>query len=287
VSSEQQPQREADISLIEIGPVSMRLLAERGGLPLQFSGPDVEEYVSELLSQITNVLPVLKQKAWRIKNPASLPEVAQAMLGAVRAVSEETLTPMAAVAGAIADAVRARLSLHEPDYLSVNNGGDISVLNLRGRPVRIGIGDINRGAVPHTMKIDNLSHFGLATSGFGGRSFTLGLADMVSVVAPTGALADAAATHICNHTRIDSLDVTRRPAREIDPLTDIPDELVTVRIGRLSGGEITEALAAGKRAADRLKSQGIILDAVIVLRDKMVTTINGGGNVQLEVLDGD
>jgi ApbE superfamily uncharacterized protein (UPF0280 family) len=267
VSSEQQPQREADISLIEIGPVSMRLLAERGGLPLQFSGPDVEEYVSELLSQITNVLPVLKQKAWRIKNPASLPEVAQAMLGAVRAVSEETLTPMAAVAGAIADAVRARLSLHEPDYLSVNNGGDISV--------------------PHTLTIDNLSHFGLATSGFGGRSFTLGLADMVSVVAPTGALADAAATLICNHTRIDSLDVTRRPAREIDPLTDIPDELVTVRIGRLSGGEITEALAAGKRAAGRLKSQGIILDAVIVLRDKMVTTINGGGNVQLEVLDGD
>jgi ApbE superfamily uncharacterized protein (UPF0280 family) len=287
VTSEQESPQPADPSLIEIGPVSMRLLAERGGLPFQFSRPDVEEYVSRLLSQITNVLPILKQKAWRIKNPASLPEVAQAMLGAVRAVNEETLTPMAAVAGAIADAVKARLSLHKPDYLSVNNGGDISVLNLRNAPMRIGIGDINRGTVPHTLTIDNLSHFGLATSGFGGRSFTLGIADMVSVVAATAALADAAATHICNHTRIDSLNVTRRPARNIDPLTDIPDDLVTVKIGKLSGGEVTEALAAGKRAAGRLKSQGIILDAVIVLRDKMVTTIDGGGNVQLEVLDGD
>lgn len=287
MSSEQQLQLEADPGLIEIGPVSMRLLAERRGRPFQFSRPEVEEYVSRLLSHITTVLPVLKQKAWRIKNPACLPEVAQAMFGAVRAVNEETLTPMAAVAGAIADAVKARLSLHKPDYLSVNNGGDISVLNLTKKTVRIGIGDIVRGTVPRTLKIDNLSYFGLATSGFGGRSFTLGLADTVSVVAPTGAFADAAATHICNHTRIDSLEVTRRPAREIDPLTDIPDELVTVKIGRLSGGEITEALAAGKRAAGRLKSQGIILDAVIVLRDKMVTTINGGGNVQLEVLNGD
>ena len=276
----------ADPGLIEIGPVSMRLLGQRGGLLFQFSRPDVEYYVSQLLSQITNVLPILKQKAWRIKNPVFLPEVAQAMLGAVRAVNEETLTPMAAVAGAIADAVKARLSLQELDYLSVNNGGDISVLNPRNTPVRIGIGDINRGTVPHTLTIDSLSHFGLATSGFGGRSFTLGIADMVTVVARTAALADAAATHIGNHIRIDSLNVTRRPAREIDPLTDIPDELVTVKIGRLSGGEITEALAAGKRAAGRLKSQGIILDAVIVLRGKMVTTINGGGNVQLEVLDG-
>ena len=201
---------EADPGLIEIGPVSMTLLGERDGSPFQFSRVEVEGYISGLLSQITDVLPVLKQKTWRIKNPASLPGVAQAMIGAVRAVNEETLTPMAAVAGAIADAVKAHLSAQEPDYLSVNNGGDISVLNLTEKAVRIGIGDINRGAISRTMKIDNLSDFGLATSGFGGRSFTLGLADMVSVVAPTGALADAAATYICNHTRIDSLNVTRR-----------------------------------------------------------------------------
>ena len=273
---------------IEVGPAAIMVEAKKHGEPYRFDSAEIEGYVAKVLADIGEFLPVLKHRAYKIRKTAHLPDVARSMVDAVKRVDETALTPMAAVAGAVADSVKTFLSAREIDFASVNNGGDVSVLSRDGRPVRVGIGDINRkAATPCRLVVEGLVSFGVATSGFGGRSFTLGLADMVSVVALTGALADAAATYICNHTRIDSLNVKRRRAREIDPLTDIPDDLVTVKIGKLSGGEVTEALAAGKRAASRLKSQGIILDAVIVLRDKIVTTINGGGNVQLEVLGGD
>ncbi len=98
----------------------------------------------------------------------------------------------------------------------------------------IGIGDIGSGApTPYVLKVEGLRSFGVATSGFGGRSFTLGLADIVSVVADSAALADAAATLVANRTFVEAAGVVRRKGRELDPLTDIPDELVTVERGPL------------------------------------------------------
>jgi hypothetical protein len=128
---------------------------------------------------------------------------------------------------------------------------------------------------------------GIATSGFGGRSFTLGLADMATVIARTGAIADAAATLICNATNVETDQVKRRKAEEIDPCSDIAEEWVTVKIGELDEHLIKKALANGLTLSHTLKGGNLILDAVIVLKGHMVTTLGGDENIYMEVDYGD
>jgi ApbE superfamily uncharacterized protein (UPF0280 family) len=114
------------------------------------------------------------------------------------------------------------------------NGGDIAIWNERRRTLRIGLGDIQAGrGLPYTLRIEALKEFGVATSGFGGRSFTLGIAEMGTVIAEKSALADAAATFICNRTNVAAPGIIRQKAVKLDPRTDIPDELVTVQVGEL------------------------------------------------------
>jgi hypothetical protein len=194
---------------------------------------------------------------------------------------------MAAVAGAVADELKEYLKREGLDFISVNNGGDVAIYNGRHKPVTIGIGDIQRNSpTPYMLRVEGLTDFGVATSGFGGRSFTLGLADMVSVIAPFAPAADAAATIIGNNTNVEDASIVRRKAAEIDPLTDIPEEMVTVHIGALSPPRVREALARGEEVAKRLKREGKITEAVILLRREMATTIEGDGNIRLEVKRG-
>jgi uncharacterized protein len=273
--------------LIDIGPATLVLKGEKEGRDYDFDRTAVTARVESILAQIGECLPVLKQKASRIRKTAYLPAVARAMIEAVKEVDPAALTPMAAVAGAVAGELLDFLKVEDLEFLSVNNGGDIAVCNHRPKPVGIGIGDIRSGGPnPYALRIEGLTDFGVATSGFGGRSFTLGLADMVSVVARSAPLADAAATFICNHTNVEHASVVRRKAAEIDPSTDIPEEMVTVRIGELSREAVREALSKGKEAAERLKSEDRIHDAVIVLKGEAVATIEPGGNILLEVAHG-
>lgn len=273
--------------LIDIGPATLVVNGEKGGRPYPFDEGALTERVRAMLADIRDCLPVLKQKAYKIRKTAYLPAVARKMVDAVKAVDEAELTPMAAVAGAVADDLKEYLRGDGLEFISVNNGGDIAVYNARGKPVTIGIGDIEKGSTtPYVLKVAELVDFGIATSGFGGRSFTLGIADSVSVVAGSAPLADAAATYLGNRTNVDDPAVKRRRARDIDPSTDIPDELVTISVGELGSQSVAEALARGKAAADRLKGEGRIADAVILLRGRMVTTIRGKGNINLEVAHG-
>lgn len=273
--------------LIEVGPATMMITGEKDGLPYPADAHEVEAYVAHLLGQVREALPVLRQKAFRIKKTASLPEPARRMVEAVKVVDEATLTPMAAVAGVLADLVKEYLAARHPDFISVNNGGDIAISNSKGRAIRISIGDIDRNAhTPYRLKVEGLHDFGLASSGFGGRSFTLGLADVVTVVGASGGVADAAATFICNKTVVETGGIVRRKASELDPLTDIPDALVTVERGPLSSQLVGMALANGREEAQKLKSAGIIMDAVIVLKEQMVNTLGDKSNFTLEVSNG-
>jgi ApbE superfamily uncharacterized protein (UPF0280 family) len=216
-----------------------------------------------------------------------MPDVPRKMVEAVKAIDEASLTPMAAVAGSVADAMKEFLKNEGVDLVSVNNGGDISIFNKKGRGLKIDIGDIHTGeSLPYMLNIGQFIDYGLATSGFGGRSFTLGLADIVTVVAATGAVADAAATFICNCTNTESAQVIRQKASEIDPLTDIPDDKVTIRIGKLNEQDILNALENGLCIATNLKEQKHIYDAIIKLQGHMVTTINGDNPIKLEVHNG-
>ncbi len=274
--------------LIELGPATLVLAGEKGGEAFPFERQEIEAYLGRILNEIREALPILRQKAYRIKNTDYLPEPARRMIRAVKAVDEATLTPMAAVAGAVADLVKEYLSsAGEIDLLSVNNGGDISICNRSGRPMRIGIGDIGSTIpTPYVLKVEGPGSLGVATSGFGGRSFTLGLADIVSVAADSAALADAAATLIANRTSVETAGVVRRRALELDPLTDIPDELVTVDRGCLDTEAVMAAVTNGEEEAARLKSAGVIRDAVVILKGHMMHTFDDKSAIKLEVSHG-
>jgi len=273
---------------IEVGPASIVITGEKGGLPYEFERAGIEKILKQILEEIKDTLPILKQKTYRIKNTVSLPHVARKMVEAVRMVDEETLTPMAAVAGAISDEIKTSLEKEDCDYLSINNGGDISIMNKEGKDIRIGIGqNKKRGSIPYRVTVRGMKEFGVATSGFGGRSFTLGIADAVTVFAKTASIADAAATYLCNKTAIEGDSVIRKKASEIDPLTDIPDELVTYKRKRLKKGDILQALGKGLVCANGLKESHCIYNAILLLNGQIVSTIGEGEkNIVLEVQNG-
>jgi hypothetical protein len=104
----------------------------------------------------------------------------------------------------------------------------------------------------------------------------------VSVIGRSAAVADAAATFIGNMTTAEGRGVVRRKARDIDPLTDIPDEMVTIERGELDKKTVAAALAHGREHARRLKSAGVIMDALIILGEEMVDTIDENSNLTLE-----
>lgn len=130
--------------------------------------------------------------------------IARAMQRAARAHLPGFATPMAAVAGAVADDMLAQICA-EGKFRSayVNNGGDIAF--------HLAPGESFVAAMPHariTFTAD-LPVRGIATSGWRGRSQSLGIADSVTVLAASAAQADVDSTLIANavdlpgHTRID------------------------------------------------------------------------------------
>ncbi len=179
------------------------------------------------------------------------------------------ITPMAAVAGSVAEEILdAMLAAARLDRAYVNNGGDIA-LHLTGSE-QFAIGLMDRPdayGVMRTMSIDAHDPArGIATSGRHGRSFSLGIADAVTVLARTASQADAAATVIANSVDLPGHPAVRRvPANELQPDSDLGDMMVTRDVGVLTGREIAEALDSGARRARRLLAAGLIESAILRL----------------------
>jgi ApbE superfamily uncharacterized protein (UPF0280 family) len=186
---------------------------------------------------------------------------------------------MAAVAGAVADELLEAMVEAAPlDRAFVNDGGDIAVHLTEGESLSVALAaDFARGPVPAVNGALTIGFEdqigGIATSGAQGRSFSLGIADSVTVLAVNAAAADVAATLIANAVDCPgSAAITRKPAQELDPDSDLGERLVTVQVGLLSDDEIDAALAAGLLKAQRLKASGLIREAALMLRGRTVTT---------------
>ncbi|TPW30613.1 UPF0280 family protein [Pararhizobium mangrovi] len=224
-----------------------------------------------VLEELVEELPLLRQPARKDGEPVR-GSVAQRMVRAVLPYAEDCfVTAMASVAGAVADEVlAAMLSAYQPDdrpnRIYVNNGGDIA-LHLEGdaefrvrmkREDGAKFGDL-------TMAARDPSR-GIATSGRGGRSLSMGIADSVTVVAADGATADAAATLIANTVDLPGHPaITRKPACEVVDESDLGDRPVVVGRGRLTDREIDAALASGTAYAETLIERGLIHRAALFL----------------------
>lgn len=180
------------------------------------------------------------------------------------------ITPMAAVAGAVADEILDEMLSSGPlDRAYVNNGGDISLHLADGNEFNIMLAGLN-GADLGRVEINSATPVrGLATSGQGGRSLSLGIADSVTVLAKTAAAADVAATLIANAIDLpDHPAIVREKACEIDPDSDLEGRLVVIECGMLHAQEIDDALNRGVRAAERMLSQGLIWAAALFLKSE-------------------
>ena len=198
--------------------------------------------------------------------------VARRMVAAVWPHRAVFVTPMAAVAGAVADeiliALRARRTLRKA---YVNNGGDIAIWMASDESFRAGVvADVDAPAIDAVATIgagDGIG--GLATSGWRGRSQCLGIADAATVLAVDAAAADAAATLVANAVNVEHPAVRRLPAREVRDDSDLGDRRVTVAVGSLPDAAVTAALDNGARVAETMRRQGLIRAAYLTLQGQM------------------
>lgn len=199
--------------------------------------------------------------------------VARRMQGAVEPFKAIAfVTPMAAVAGAVADEIRDVIAVKNVfDKIHVNNGGDIS-LHIDGHQImRVGLvpdqmtesGVIKVQGAVDIKPGDRIG--GVATSGRHGRSFSLGIADAVTVLATNAAAADVAATLIANAVDIESDKISRMPAVDLDPDSDLGDQAVTVGVATLTNMEIVRALGNGEARARDFLRRGLIRAAALQL----------------------
>ena len=184
------------------------------------------------------------------------------------------VTPMAAVAGSVAEEILG-VMLHRAqlERAYVNNGGDIALHLAEGEQFTVGLMDrLDSHGLLRTMMIHACDTIrGIATSGRHGRSFSLGIADAVTVLARTASQADAAATIIANAVDLPGHPlIVRLPANALQPDSDLGARLVTRGVGKLSASEIEDALEAGSRRARQLLAAGLIEGAVLRLHGETV-----------------
>jgi ApbE superfamily uncharacterized protein (UPF0280 family) len=179
------------------------------------------------------------------------------------------ITPMAAVAGSVAEEILGAMTgVARLDRAYVNNGGDIALYLADGERFSVGLMDRpDASGKMRTIVIDaDDPSRGIATSGRHGRSFSLGIADAVTVLAATASQADAAATFIANTVDLPGHPaIMRCPAQDLQPDSDLGARPVTRGVGELSEAEIAAALETGAACARRLLAMGLIDSAILRL----------------------
>jgi uncharacterized protein len=267
------PLPDQNLVLAESGPMRLFIQAWFGENPLLKLGVEAAERSFDFLNQVAANQFILKQLPNRISVKSKDP-IPRSMINSVSIMESDDLTPMAAVAGAIADAVADWLWTKKVTKVIVNNGGDIAIRLAKNETTKIGLrSNVNRQDISYTIRLKGSQHsWGINTSGLGGRSFTRGIASAVTVFAKTSTIADAAATGIANECYVNDRAIIQLPAEQLDPNTDLQGVPVTVEVGHLSEELWSKAIAQAKRKAETLVSKDIIQGAVIVADGKMVLT---------------
>lgn len=252
------------------GPIDLIVEARGSAANVRAAYAAAVERFTGLLDELCGELPELRKPA----RPAVCVlqgGVARRMHDAVAPfAANHFITPMAAVAGAVAEEILGTM-VRAADLRRayVNNGGDIALHLADGECFTVGL--VDRPDRPEligkTVVESNDPTRGIATSGWRGRSFSLGIADAVTVLARTAAQADAAATIIANAVDLpDHPSVVRCPANEIQPDNDLGARLVTREVRELPLSDIKIALDSGADVARLLLRSGLIDGAALHLQ---------------------
>lgn len=219
-----------------------------------------------ILAELASELPALRQMYGQPTGP-----VAQAMARATAAYHPHFITPMAAVAGAVADEILRHLCPPGVTRAYVNNGGDIALYLTPGESLTCAIAA--RPGAPDSLTLHHHDGArGIATSGWRGRSFSRGIADSVTVLARTAAMADAGATMVANAVDLPGHPaITRQSARMLKADSDLGHRDVTTGVGLLSPQDIHRALTMGEAAAARYQACGLMDSAALFLQGQVRT----------------
>jgi hypothetical protein len=223
-----------------------------------------------ILDELVGELALLRQPVGPA-HPLVHGAVARRMAAATAPFAERFITPMAAVAGSVADEVMAALTAgRDLTRAYVNNGGDIALYLTPGEVLKAGIvDDQDAPALNADVEVSaDMPVRGLATSGWRGRSLSLGIADAVTVLARDAATADAAATLIANAVDVDDPAVVKRPAASLRDDTDLGERLVTVAVGDLPESAIVSSMNAGVAVAKEFRARGLIDSAYLALQNR-------------------
>ena len=260
------------------GPIDLIISAEGEAQEVALAYEGAQARFATVLDELCEELPLLRQPAGTEPRGIVARRMWRATIGFA---AESFITPMAAVAGSVAEEILA--AMVEKARLSrafVNNGGDIALHLPEGASFQIGL--VDRPDSPSLFSSARIASRdlvrGIATSGWRGRSFSLGIADAVTVLAERASVADAAATLIANAVDLPGHPaITRVPARDIQPDNDLGARLVTRGVGPLSPIEIAAALDAGVAFAARLIMERRIIAAALHLAGETRTLGEGVG----------
>lgn len=258
---------------LQHGPID--LIIEAFGPPEEVvhAYRQAEQRFGDVLEDLVHELDAIRRQV-RDTYPELKGPVARRMVAAVWPYRDVFITPMAAVAGSVADTVLdAMLRGRVLDRAYVNNGGDIALHLSPGTKFETGIvADQDAPAIDAVATITADQPIrGIATSGWRGRSFSLGIADAATILAKDAASADAAATIVGNAVTLDHPAIKRLPASSVDDSSDLGDIAAVIEVGALPPDAIDAALDNGAREAERLVAEKLIHGAFLALQGRTRT----------------
>ena len=266
------------------GPIDLVIRADGDAAAVAAAHASAWQRFEQLLPELVQELPQLRLavQSSRADCPLQGP-VARRMWQACQPYANDFITPMAAVAGSVAQEIMVCYQRPGIARAWVNNGGDIAMHLTPGQSLKVGLyADIARldaAQLQGQLLLDGqfsveaaMPVRGVATSGWRGRSFSMGIADSVTVLAGTAAQADAAATVIANAVNVNDVRVQRAPAASIKDDSDLGQRLVTTDVAPLEPALVRQALQNGLAIARALQNAGLIFSAVLVCQQQALQT---------------
>jgi ApbE superfamily uncharacterized protein (UPF0280 family) len=278
------------------GPIDLVISANGDAAALASAHAAAWQRFEQVLPELVQELPLLRQAV--SSNATDCPlkgPVARRMWHACRPYAMDFITPMAAVAGSVAQEIIACYQRPGIARAWVNNGGDIAMHLTPGQSLKVGLyADIARldvAQLQDQLLLDGqfsveaaMPVRGVATSGWRGRSFSMGIADSVTVLARTAAQADAAATVIANAVNVDDARVQRAPAASLKDDSDLGQRLVTTGVPPLAPALVLQALQAGLATARSLQNKGLIYSALLVCQQQALQTSENAPSETLQAI---
>jgi ApbE superfamily uncharacterized protein (UPF0280 family) len=215
-------------SVVKMAETDLHILASRpvGDQALKLVSEvreNIERYIEQYPRFVDTLVPM------PMNNQA--PDVVKKML---TAGMQAGVGPMAAVAGVVAEWVGRGLLAQGADEVIVENGGDLFVARNQPCTVAVYAGESPlSGKLAIGLQPEKMGCGVCCSSGTIGHSLSMGVADAVVVVAPSTALADAAATRLGNEVgrRKQSINRALELAGEIGELSGV----VIISGNRLGG----------------------------------------------------